>query len=514
MTIAINPRAAWLVTFACLFSILATPLFAQGTELSEPLTFPDTVRGERMAEFFAAYQSGDREDYARWLQDNRTQEFYDAAPLDARLDLFEEEMGMWGGLIPVEMEEADTDTIGIYAQQANSGRWMHVTFTFDPDDDNLIGPMNIQPAGGPGVMRRLNLDWATLHDLAVQIREQTGVPAVALGMYRNGEILDQTVLGERMVGSGDMAELDDTFHWGSLGKAVTGTVLAALVDEGVIDWNDTLEALLPDVPMRDVYRTATISQIMSHQAGIPTYTNFTPEMVELMTSLPGTTNTERRAAFVAHLLQEVPVGAPGEVGEYSNAGIALGGYIAEHLTGRSWRELVQTYVFDRAGMTTAGFDWPYSEERPEQPHGHFTTPQGIEPTEMEMFTDVQRVIEPAGNIRSSVGDMLRFAALHLDGLNGRGTDFDPQTIQRLHSPQPGATPVNGEVYTFGWGHSCPAVPPQIRCEWHNGSAGSFYAALMIFPDRDLALAYMANTQGQAALISDEVFMQMLIRNLN
>jgi len=272
-----------------------------------------------------------------------------------------------------------------------------------------------------------------------------------------------------------------------------------LIEEGYLDWNTTVGEVLPDMKMRDEYRNATLWQVMSHQARIPSYANIDMSTEERFRKYTGN-ETERRRQFIEEMLLEEPE----QVGVYSNAGLTLAGYMAEKVTGRTWEDLVQEHVFDAIGMETAGFGWPVGDE----PRGHFGRPDHYVPQPEGAMEIVLKVMAPAGDVHSSIGDMLKYGQFHLDGMNGKDGYLKAATIRKLHTPMPGQEPAFGEDYTFGWGHFCPGLEDAGRCQGHNGSAGTFFAEIQIYFDHNMVSAYMSNAFIPAEMYAPKIFRAM------
>ncbi len=455
----------------------------------------------RISEWFDAHQQINPDAYAAWLEKNRTGEALSMAPIEARLEMYSFDAGRWGGLQGSKIEFPEP-FLGVgEAQPVSGGMPIRVIFQFEDTAPYRIGPMVI------GVAVDIPEEWASLDELTRSLLKSTGVPALAIGVMQDGKVVDQTVQGVRQLGSAEQVSPGDTFHWGSIAKSVTGTMIAKLIEDGVLDWDSTIGEVLKDVPMRNEYRHATLSQLMSHEAGIQQYENFTAETVEeILAAAEGNTWTAKRGAFVARALMEEPLAPPGEVHAYSNAGITIAGYMAEVTTGRSWNELVEEHVFRPLGMTSAGFDWPAADDRPDQPRGHFgDNPENYQVMEPGQMVELLNLLAPAGNVRSSLEDLMRYGNFHLQGMTGQDGYLKAGTVQRLHTPRADSVPWGGSFYTFGWGHNeCLNFYDAPDCQAHNGGAGSFYAEIRILPGRNMVLAYMANAAEPSEAISQDV----------
>lgn len=219
-------------------------------------------------------------------------------------------------------------------------------------------------------------------------------------------------------------------------------------------------------------------------SGIPTMPS-TGEFAGPPETWSSRSSAEARDAFVRQVLQEEPV-KPGEY-EYSNAGFVVLGYMAERASGKSWEELTDDLLFKPLNMAKAGFGWPATEARPDQPYGHLgNTVQEIDGWVLGEIN----YAGPAGNIHCSIEDLAKFVMLHLKGLKGDNSLLQTKTIQRLHTPV-----FAGHRYAGGWGSSYTDEGEVLY--GHFGSSGTFLSMVAIYPESDLGIVAAANC-GQVA----------------
>ena len=376
-----------------------------------------------------------------------------------------------------------------------------------PGQPGLPGPQRPQP-----IAFDFSAGWANLAELAEMVRGQSGVPGIALAVVRDGRIVDAAVAGTTSLENGRPLTLGDSFEWGSLTKSVTGTVIARLIADGALAPDTTIGAVFPEVAMRESYRAVTLAQLMRHEAGLQPYTLLTPAVAERIRAYPGSP-PEKRSAFVAGVLQEEPVAAPGTQFVYSNADIAVAAAMAERVTGKDWQQLVREYVFAPAGMAAAGFGAPASANNPDATRGHLARPgQPLVPAPFGMYADIGPVIGPSGFVSSPVEDLARYALFHLVGERDGAGDIPSEVFAMLHSADAGSltTPAGGH-YNYGWSISDNGLLPG-RSYWHNGSNGTFYAELHVFPDEGLAVMIMANAGGPIGVSSRAVLAEMAQRH--
>src|SRR5688572_20385842 len=220
------------------------------------------------------------------------------------------------------------------------------------------------------------------------VQEQRGTdtdPSIDLARFVDGERLAQKlpglgavvvrsdgpprvyVSGERRIGKGDPITATDRMHLGSLTKAITATVIGALAEQRRMTLETTIGQAFPELSakIQPAYRDVTARQLLTHSGGVPPYR--TRESLQGMLALKGTA-TEQRYAFLERVLAEPPRFEPGTRHEYSNAGGAIAGAVADRIGGAPYRQLVQELVFGPLGGYAA-FGNPGLAATP-QPWGH------------------------------------------------------------------------------------------------------------------------------------------------
>jgi CubicO group peptidase (beta-lactamase class C family) len=295
-------------------------------------------------------------------------------------------------------------------------------------------------------------------------------------------------------------QLDDRFHIASCTKSWTATLAAIAVQQGRLRWTTTLAEGLPSLAtrMRRGYASATLEQLLAHEAKLPAYTQPTAQRVEEMRALTGS-SAEQRLAFLEQVLAERPNNATGD-GAYSNAGYAAAGAMLESTAGQSWEDLIRRELAEPLEMTTVGFGYPATVAAPNQPRGHARS----DGTTVELPLDDTRQLAvclwPAGAVHCSIGDLARYAADHLNGLRGDPALLPPALYERLHRHR-------GEsVFTLGWGTS-------VDQRWGvthfgAGSGGWFFVRIVIVPQHDAAVV-MASNSGDAGRATRDLWPHLI-----
>lgn len=205
---------------------------------------------------------------------------------------------------------------------------------------------------------------------------------------------------------------DTLFPVGSLTKGYVAALLAVLVDEGRLRWDDTLGQLLPTMSLKPEAARLTLLQLATHSAGLPRQ----PTDVAMLTGLLHFTFTgsnfyevldgESIARFMADFTPP-PHPAPA----YSNIGYALIGMAIEAHTGRPLGELLANKVLAPLRLAHTSFD-PGSRHRAQ---GHV----GDQPYFMPRGRPVAdwrfpAAMQGSAALYSTAADLLAFAVAHLD----------------------------------------------------------------------------------------------------
>jgi CubicO group peptidase (beta-lactamase class C family) len=289
------------------------------------------------------------------------------------------------------------------------------------------------------------------------------------------------VAGERKKGSGVMVTVDDRFHLGSDTKAMTATLIAILVEKKLLSWDLTLEKAFPELAgkMTADYRGVTLEQLLRHRAGLPGNLReaaLIPEKLEIR---------KQRQELVTRALTGKPAAKPGTKFLYSNVGYVVAGAMAERAAGAPWEDLMRKDLFGPLKMTTAGFGAPATEGKIDQPWGHTTLGDPIDP---DPLADNPPVIGPAGRVHCSLGDWAKFVADQLNGAAGKDGLLPAAAYRKLLEP---AAP--GEDYTAGgWAVE---KKPYGRALRHDGDNTMNHAAALLVPGADLAVLVVCNQGG-------------------
>jgi CubicO group peptidase (beta-lactamase class C family) len=347
-----------------------------------------------------------------------------------------------------------------------------------------------------GSAQQLSRRSGELEALLERVRREHELPGLAAAVVSGDRGIVSGATGVRRWRDQAKLQLEDRFHIASCTKSWTATLAAVAVHRGRLRWTTTLAEGLPSLTtrMRREYASATLEQLLAHEAKLPTYTQPSARRVEEMRALTGS-GAEQRLAFLEQVLAERPNYATGD-GVYSNAGYVAVGAMLESSAGQSWEDLIRRELARPLGLTTVGFGYPATVAVPNQPRGHARSGR----TTVELPVDEARQLAvclwPAGAVHCSIGDLATYAADHLSGLRGRSALLPSAYYERLHRRR-------GEsVFTLGWGIT--RDPRWGVTHFGAGSGGWFFVRIVIVPEHDAAVVIASNS-GNAGRATRELW---------
>jgi CubicO group peptidase (beta-lactamase class C family) len=323
------------------------------------------------------------------------------------------------------------------------------------------------------------------------IRKKYDLPALAVVVVKDGKICERDAVGVRKYGDPTPVTTNDLFHIGSCTKSMTATLTAILIEEGKLRWNTTIAEVFPELKgkMDKQYENVTVEQLLQHLGGVP---GEPPTAAWLRAWQQKGTPTEQRREFIEAVLSKAPAAAPGTKMIYSNQGYAIVGAMLEKITGRDYESLITEKLFKPLHMDTAGFGFPGTAGKIDQPWGHVVRLWKTVPVQ----EDNPPAISPGGRVHCSLDDLARFVMFHLrPGTNGL---LKAETVARLHTPPKGVKVENpADIYACGW------VVLQRDWAggttlWHNGSNTMWYIVMWLAPEKNFAVIAATNIAGKGA----------------
>lgn len=266
---------------------------------------------------------------------------------------------------------------------------------------------------------------------AEQVRSQWKIPGLSLAVIHGDSTILVKGFGVKEKGGSDPVTPSTLFHIGSMTKAFTAAVIASLVDEGRLSWDDTVKHLMPDFDWYDdsVEATMQVHDLLTHSTGL---------VAQAGTYIPNL-GYDREDIYRMFRYIE-PVYPFREKFAYNNITFIIAARIIETVTGKSWEDNVRERIFGPLGMTSSVPDadgYVAAGENASTAHYFGYNKGSIYVTALhgeERALHWVDVIGPAGSISSTAEDMARWVRFHLD--NGKvAREIVPETSWRSSFPQ-------------------------------------------------------------------------------
>lgn len=254
-----------------------------------------------------------------------------------------------------------------------------------------------------------------------------------LGQF-NGTILvakNGNIIYSKGVGYADMEnkiphKTDTKFRLASVTKQFTAALILQLAEKGKIKLDGKLSEYLPYY-RKDIGDKITISQILSHTAGIDNYTNNRQFMEERI----GISVIPKE--FILQYCSNDLISEPGTSWAYSNTGYFILGGVIEEVTGKTYGEVLQENILIPLGMENSGYEIT-GKNYDNFAKGYENDFGDLKPAK---FADMS-VPYSAGSMYSTVEDMLKWdRALYTEKV------LSKESLQAMFTPIM-------QNYGYGW----------------------------------------------------------------
>jgi CubicO group peptidase (beta-lactamase class C family) len=335
---------------------------------------------------------------------------------------------------------------------------------------------------------------AQLKEFVQTSMQQLGVPGASMALIDHGKIVYEAGFGVRELGKPEKVDENTVFMAASNTKGMTTLLLAELVDEKKLRWDEPVIEAYPAFKLGDADTTKNVlvKNLICACTGIPRqdmewsfeFKNATPE-TEL--ALLGTMQ---------------PTSKFGEVFQYSNMMAAAAGYIGAHLVypnlelGAAYDKAMQEKIFDPLGMKSTTFDYARALS------GNHASPHGDDidgkPTVASMAINYSIVpARPAGAVWTSSADLIRYVQdeLALGKLSNGKQLVSAENLLMRRAPQISL----GEDASYGMGlivdhtYGVPVVS-------HGGSMSGFKSNLYFLPDSGIGAVLLTNSDNGGMLL--------------
>lgn len=322
------------------------------------------------------------------------------------------------------------------------------------------------------------------------------LPGIAVGVIDDGKVVYTHTTGT--LASGKSMDADTLFGIASNSKAMTSTLLARLVQEGKLRWDDPVTKYLPSFRMADPWVTTNmqVGDLLVHHSGLPEGAG------DLM--LWPTPNSFTPADVVAGLRYLKPAYSFRAGYAYDNTLYIVAGEVAAAAGGASYPTLLRREVFEPLGMDRCQIGtWNRDEvgnvAEPHLLHDGTFTAEAFKGSIMHPAT-----MDAAGGVRCSLNDMLSWARNWLaptpqqlawltpEQRQKEWTAYTPMPISRRRHDWDGTL-----FYGYGYGWRIADVDGQMTVS-HTGTLSGMYSAMVLLPNRKSGFVILINADAEDA----------------
>ena len=331
------------------------------------------------------------------------------------------------------------------------------------------------PTPEPGSLaQRLDL----LVEQLEQQREALHIPGMAIAIVKDDEVVLAQGFGVSNIDTKTPVTLETIFPIGSSTKAFTSTLVGMLVDEGKMDWDDSITDYLSyfalEIESTDKNADITIRDLLSHRTG---YTR--------MGLLFASGEIPREEVLRAATAAEPYVGFR-EKFYYSNVMYMAAGVAAGKTAGSDWDTLVERRIFEPLRMDSTTTSVSEVQKDPRLSLGYLWD-EDIQAYKYKPIRNVDN-IGPSGSINSNVLDMAQWVRLQL----GRGEYEGKRLISEEQIKETWTSQIEiaeGVSYGLGWMLREWEGQPVVE---HGGNVVGFSAEVALLPKSDLGFVLLTN----------------------
>lgn len=321
-------------------------------------------------------------------------------------------------------------------------------------------------------------------------------------------LYDSTIIllkgyGVKEAGTTDSVDIHTVFRLASVSKPFASFLTGILVQEKVLNWNDTVLHHWPNFRLKTPEHTKqiTLRHVLSHSTGLPyhTYTNMIEEALPFDTLLS--------------YLRDVKLASePGKLYSYQNVGYSIIGKVIEEATGKTYQQELKEKVFIPLQMKDASTDYNGLITSGNMAQPHMFRQGRLQPT---VVNDTYYNVSPAGGINASIADMSKW----LTALLGHREDvIQQETIETFFAPNVLANSRNRNFYQWkrvrrahyalGWRV---LQFPADTILYHGGYVTGYRSEVVIHPTEKVAICVLSNAPGPLADTSLPLFLKIFDR---
>ncbi|MDB4292917.1 beta-lactamase family protein [Maribacter sp.] len=351
---------------------------------------------------------------------------------------------------------------------------------------------------------------AKLNQKLDSISKQYGLAGFGVSVFTADSVLYEKGYGFADLENKKPYTINSVQNIGSISKTFIGVSLMKAEELGKLAMETPINDILPFKVIHPNHPEVaiTVEHLATHTSGIidfeksydKTYVLENPSAVQLdmydakmakeMKHLLGNKSMALDTYLKAYLSKEGALyskknfqkSRPGEKYTYSNIGAALAAYCIEVVTGKSFPEFTQQYIFDVVGMKNSG--WSYGTITMEN-HAQ-TYSNNLKP-----LPRYSLVTYPDGGLRTSITDLTKYMQAMIGCYDGKGEVLKKESCSKMMkghlTAEHYASKELDENYGYFWESN------QHKIIGHNGGDPGIVTLMYYYKDLEMAGIFFTNT---------------------
>lgn len=341
----------------------------------------------------------------------------------------------------------------------------------------------------PAPARAADFDPKALDAVVEHAMKEMNVPGGAVVVVRGDEVVYLKGFGVREKDKPEKVTPDTVFAIASCSKAFTATLLAMLVDDGKLKWDDKVRDHLDSFRLSDELadREVTLRDLLCHRTGMPRHD-------VLWSSL-----SDDPGEIIKRWGKAKPSTSFRSTWEYSNVPFTTAGLIAGRLEKSDWATATQKRILDPLGMKSSSCTWKAGASAKDHATPHYLAfDKSVSPVKWDEIDHAGG----AGCVNSTATDLGNWLRFQLAGGKFEGQRLVPERLlKETHTPQMLFKPegpfalyfpkkaTRFSTYGLGWfAHDYRG----FDCVSHGGTLTGFRAQCMMVPEKKIGVFVVCN----------------------
>ena len=297
---------------------------------------------------------------------------------------------------------------------------------------------------------------------------------------------------------------DTIYEIGSITKVFTATLLADMVENGTVDFNDPIQRFLPPSvqPPSLNGNQIRLIDLASHLSGLPRLPNNLHTLGDYLNlgfikNPYASYNPQKLYAFLSQFeLQRMP----GKEYEYSNLGMGLLGHVLAIKQGTTYEHLIVNYICNQLDMNDTRIALlPEQQLRFAKGYDGITS---VPILPIYLYVSATNwdipTISGGGALRSSVNDLMKFLSANM----GITTTPLNKAMKRCHIVR---HKINSNMsIAMGW-HVRHLNEYDLDVIWHNGGTGGYSSYIGFVDNYEIGVVVLSNSTSSV----DEIGLRIL-----